>query len=154
MDHRCLYGHRVPESFAFAIENRTCPTCGAPTITLDGYKLARRLATEIPLEAVQAFKAAALLEEAYVLTPREEAADADTNPKVEVPRIVVTPPPPIAPAEEAPAVADAPDTAELSMAEIELDADEIERTGESEAAGINPAESLVERAFFETAPGI
>ena len=54
MDHRCLYGHRVPAAFTFAIQNRTCPTCGAPTVTITGYQAARKLTTEVGLEAVTA----------------------------------------------------------------------------------------------------
>lgn len=72
MDHRCLYGHRVSESFAFAIEQRQCPVCGAPTVSVLGYQLARRLAAEVKLEALQAFNAIRLIEDDYVLAPKPE----------------------------------------------------------------------------------
>lgn len=69
MDHRCLYGHRVPAAFTFAIQSRSCPTCGAPTVTVTGYEAARKLTTEVGLEAVAAFSAIRVLEADYVLTP-------------------------------------------------------------------------------------
>ena len=69
MDHRCLYGHRVPAAFTFAIQNRTCPTCGAPTVTITGYQAARKLTTEVGLEAVTAFSAIRVLEAEWALTP-------------------------------------------------------------------------------------
>lgn len=69
MDHRCLYGHRVPASFTFAIERRICPTCGAGTVTLEGYQLARRLAAEVPLQAVDAFNTVLFLQRSYTMTP-------------------------------------------------------------------------------------
>ena len=62
MDHRCLYGHRVPETFVYAIQSRSCPTCGAPTVTVNGYQAARKLAAEGGIEAVAAFNAMRLLE--------------------------------------------------------------------------------------------
>lgn len=69
MDHRCLYGHRVPASFTFAIQSRSCPTCGAATVTLVGYQAARRLATEAGMEAVAAFHAVRVLEGEFTLVP-------------------------------------------------------------------------------------
>jgi hypothetical protein len=69
MDHRCLYGHRVPAAFTFAIQSRSCPTCGAPTITINGYQAARKLASEAGLDAVGAFNAVRVLEADWVLTP-------------------------------------------------------------------------------------
>lgn len=86
MDHRCLYGHRIPEHFTFAIQQRTCPTCGAPCVTLDGYRLARRLTQEVPLEALAAFNVVRILEGHYVLTarPSEGADDASTSQQIEV----------------------------------------------------------------------
>lgn len=76
MDHRCLYGHRISEQFNFAIQQRICPICGAPTVTLDGYKLARELAQEVPMDALAAFNAACYLESRYVLTPLERGAES------------------------------------------------------------------------------
>ncbi len=69
MDNRCLYGHRVPAAFTFAIQSRSCPTCGAPTVTVTGYEAARKLTTEVGLEAVAAFNAIRVLESDWVLTP-------------------------------------------------------------------------------------
>jgi hypothetical protein len=94
MDHRCLYGHRVPAAFTFAIQNRNCPTCGANTVTVEGYQLARKLATEVGLEAVQAFNAVRVVEADYVLTrlvpaeapaaePAAQAAPAAPPPALE-----------------------------------------------------------------------
>lgn len=69
MDNRCLYGHRVPAAFTFAIQSRNCPTCGAPTVTITGYQAARKLTTEVGLEAVAAFSAIRVLESEWILTP-------------------------------------------------------------------------------------
>ena len=81
MDHRCLYGHRVSADFEFAVRNRVCPTCGATTITLNGYQLARELSEDVALDGVDAFKVALHLERNYTLTPTseggEEAAEGD-----------------------------------------------------------------------------
>ena len=83
MDYRCLYGHRIPEHFTFSIQQRLCPTCGAPCVTLDGYRLARRLCQEVPLEAIAAFNVVRLIETHYTLTAR--AVDgADTPASGEV----------------------------------------------------------------------
>lgn len=79
MDHRCLYGHRVPEQFTFAITQRTCPTCGAPCVTLEGYRLARRLTQEVPLEALAAFSVVRLLEMHYTITARTAETTDDAN---------------------------------------------------------------------------
>ena len=86
LDHRCLYGHRIPEQFTFAINQRTCPTCGAPCVTLDGYRLARRLTQEVPLEALAAFTVVRLLETNYTITakPAEGADDSSTSQQIEV----------------------------------------------------------------------
>src|SRR5687768_359447 len=78
MDHRCLYGHRVPVAFTYAIQSRSCPTCGAPTVTVTGYQAARKLTTEVGLEAVAAFSAIRVLESEWVLTPI--TVDAATAP--------------------------------------------------------------------------
>jgi hypothetical protein len=75
MDHRCLYGHRVPATFSFAIQNRTCPTCGAGTLTLNGYEAARALAGDGGLDAMAAFAAVRLLEASWRLVP-VDAVDA------------------------------------------------------------------------------
>lgn len=78
MDYRCLYGHRVSAEFSFAIENDTCPRCGAQLVSVDGYQLARSLAAGVPLEAVQAFATVRFLEKNFDLTPKgvEEAVAA------------------------------------------------------------------------------
>lgn len=76
MDHRCLYGHRVPAAFTFAIQSRSCPTCGAPTVTVNGYTAARKLATEAGLDAVAAFHALRVIEADWVLSPAVPAAAA------------------------------------------------------------------------------
>lgn len=88
MDYRCLYGHRVPDSYKFAIQQRTCPTCGSPTITVSGYRLARRLANEIPLDAITAFNTIYLIEEEHVIT-KTEASDVEDE-EVEAERGEVT----------------------------------------------------------------
>lgn len=69
MDHRCLYGHRVPATFAFAIQNRLCPMCGAATVTVAGYQVARKLTTEANLDAVQAFNVIKVIESEWILQP-------------------------------------------------------------------------------------
>ncbi len=89
MDHRCLYGHRVPISFTFAIQNRVCPTCGANTVTLNGYQAARRLTQDAQIDAVVAFNAVRILESEWVLTPISGAAEDD-----EVAVVDETPEPP------------------------------------------------------------
>lgn len=96
MDHRCLYGHRIPENFTFAISQRLCPTCGAPCVTLEGYRLARRMTQEIPLEALAAFNVVRMLELHYTVTPRVETSDDSANSQ----RVEVAPPPEDPPAEE------------------------------------------------------
>lgn len=77
MDHRCLYGHRIPETFTFAIQQRSCPTCGAPSVTVEGYQLARQLTEHVRLEAMAAFNSVRFIEERYNLSAaRVEAAGA------------------------------------------------------------------------------
>ncbi len=76
MDHRCLYGHRVPATFAFAIQNRLCPMCGAATVTVAGYQVARKLTTDANLDAVQAFNVIKVIESEWVLQP----VGAETRP--------------------------------------------------------------------------
>jgi hypothetical protein len=73
MDHRCLYGHRVLSSFTFAIQNRSCPTCGAATVSVHGYAAARKLSLEGGLDALAAFNAMRLLETDWKLVPAENA---------------------------------------------------------------------------------
>lgn len=68
-DHRCLYGHRVQARFAFAIQSRQCPMCGAPTISIQGYQAARRLADELHQDALVAFNTLRLLEQSWRLVP-------------------------------------------------------------------------------------
>ena len=72
MDHRCLYGHRTPSSFGFAIEQGSCPVCGAPMVSVMGYQIARKLAAEVPMDPVQAFNTVRYLESNYELTPKAE----------------------------------------------------------------------------------
>lgn len=94
MDHRCLYGHRVPITFTFAIQNRVCPTCGANTVTLNGYQAARRLTQEAQIDAVIAFNAVRILESEWVLTPIAGAAEEDEVAVVdETPEVAAAPPP-------------------------------------------------------------
>lgn len=81
MDHRCLYGHRVPDSYKYSVQQRLCPTCGAPTITVDGYRLARRLSQEVPLDAITAFNTMYLIEEEHVLVAQVKEAPAETKPE-------------------------------------------------------------------------
>jgi len=76
MDHRCLYGHRVPKDFAWVIQQRVCPVCGAPSVSVSGYQLARRLANELSIEAMSAFNTVRMLEEDYVLFPRDQLPDS------------------------------------------------------------------------------
>ena len=79
MDHRCLYGHRVSESLAHALSTRTCPTCGAATVSLAGYQAARTLSREGGLEAVAAFNAVRLLERDWVFSPAEDPATSASS---------------------------------------------------------------------------
>ena len=74
MDHRCLYGHRVLASFTFAIQNRSCPTCGAATVTVHGYAAARKLSLDGGMDALAAFNAMRLLESEWKLVPVEAAS--------------------------------------------------------------------------------
>lgn len=111
-DHRCLYGHRVPADFSFAIENDACPKCGAPLISISGYELARGLATSVPLEAVQAFATVRFLEKNYVLSPRSPETDPEGE---EQP--VVEPPP------EAPVTMAVAPIAEVASPKAELKED-------------------------------
>ncbi len=69
MDHRCLYGHRVPSSFAFAIQNRMCPMCGANTVTVAGYQVARKLTQEAGLDAHAAFQVIKVIEGEWNFQP-------------------------------------------------------------------------------------
>lgn len=78
MDHRCLYGHRVSSELAYAVSNRQCPVCGAPTVSVVGYQMARRLAAETQMDAMVAFQALQLIEADFVLTPHAPATDAGT----------------------------------------------------------------------------
>ena len=81
MDHRCLYGHRVPATFAFAIQNRLCPMCGAATVTVAGYQVARKLTTDANLDAVQAFNVIKVIESEWTLQPN----GTDARPPAPVP---------------------------------------------------------------------
>ena len=86
MDHRCLYGHRIPVHFTFAVQARQCPTCGAPTVTVLGYQLARTLAEEVPLDPVKAFSAVRLIESRYALAdlPAEVSEDEAVSEEIEL----------------------------------------------------------------------
>jgi hypothetical protein len=75
MDHRCLYGHRTPASFAFAIDSGSCPVCGAPLVSVVGYQIARKLASTVPLDPVDAFNTVRTLELEYELVPRTQTDD-------------------------------------------------------------------------------
>ncbi|MDP2313255.1 MAG: hypothetical protein Q8P41_10145 [Pseudomonadota bacterium] len=92
MDHRCLFGHRVPATFTFAIQSRSCPTCGAPTVTITGYQAARKLTTDAGLEAVAAFNAVRVLESEWVLMPAngEPAAAPTPGPALAADPVVPT----------------------------------------------------------------
>lgn len=70
MEHRCLYGHKVTRDQLYAIDRRLCPVCGAATVTLEGYQLARRLCLEVPLQAVDAFNTVLFLEKHFAVVPR------------------------------------------------------------------------------------
>ena len=70
MDHRCLYGHRVTRDQIYAIDRRICPVCGAATVSVEGYQLARRLCSEVPLQAVDAFNTVLFLEKHFTVSPR------------------------------------------------------------------------------------
>jgi len=85
MDRRCLYGHRVAASFRFAIERDACPVCGAELISLEGYRLARKLAEAVPLDAVAAFRTARVVERSYGLTPLDAAVATPATPPAAAP---------------------------------------------------------------------
>lgn len=78
MDHRCLYGHRVPSTFAYAIQQRLCPMCGASTVTITGYQVARKLTQEAGLNAHAAFQAVKIIEAEWNFQPL--AAEATPAP--------------------------------------------------------------------------
>jgi hypothetical protein len=95
MDHRCLYGHRVPATFAFAIQNRVCPMCGASTVTVTGYQVARKLASEASLDAMAAFNIIKVIESEWSFTPLNESAEAPaTEPVAQNTAPAITVPPP------------------------------------------------------------
>jgi len=81
MDHRCLYGHRVPETYKYSLTQRLCPVCGAPTVTVEGYRLARRLAQEVPLDAITSFNAIYLIEEEHMIVAQAKEAPAEGKPE-------------------------------------------------------------------------
>jgi hypothetical protein len=93
MDHRCLYGHRVPASFTHAISGRACPTCGAATLTVVGYVAARKLAKEGGMEALAAFNAVRLLESEWALVPVDAPAEADAATSVPTAVVLADSPP-------------------------------------------------------------
>lgn len=75
MDYRCLYGHRTPSTFNFAIEQGICPMCGAPIVSVVSYQIARKLAAAVPLDPVTAFNTLRILEKDYELVAREPAEE-------------------------------------------------------------------------------
>ena len=80
MDHRCLYGHRVPAAFTFAIQSRSCPTCGSNTVSINGYQVARRLATDAGLDAMAAFNAVRVIEKDWTFVSVNTAPEAAVAP--------------------------------------------------------------------------
>lgn len=127
MDHRCLYGHRVPGAFSFAVQNRTCPTCGAGTLTLNGYEAARALAGDGGLDAMAAFAAVRLLEANWRLVPVD--ASDDTAP-VASPSAALG-----APVEEARAAAPASTAGPASAVTDELEVVEVQPVAPVQPAG-------------------
>ncbi|MCP4806988.1 MAG: hypothetical protein GY913_18025 [Proteobacteria bacterium] len=75
MDHRCLYGHRTPASFGFAIESGSCPVCGAPLVSVVGYQTARDLAADVPMDPVLAFNTVQYLEQHYDMSPKGDVEE-------------------------------------------------------------------------------
>ncbi len=147
MDHRCLYGHRIPEQFSFAIQQRLCPTCGAPCVTLDGYRLARRLTQEVPLEALAAFNVVRILEGAFTLVPKpaEGADEGSTSQQIEVAPTgddAAEPPAKAAPARPA-ASASAASAASASAGNASF---------RSRLSGLNPSASLVPESASDAPP--
>jgi len=49
--------------------------CGAPTVTVLGYQLARRLTEELKMEAILAFDSIRLVEADFDVTPRQRPAE-------------------------------------------------------------------------------
>lgn len=151
MDHRCLYGHRIPEQFSFAINQRVCPTCGAPCVTLDGYRLARRLTQEVPLEALAAFTVVRLLETHYSITakPADGVDDASASQQIEVAPSAAEDPasaePPPKGAARAPSASAAPPAASSSGAQNPAGF-------RSRLAGLSATTSLVPEAAAVDAP--
>jgi len=91
MDHRCLYGHRVPSTYAFAIQNRLCPMCGAGTVTVTGYQVARKLATDASLDAVSAFNVVKVIESEWNLVPLNQTEEQPEIPAAQATPAVVAP---------------------------------------------------------------
>lgn len=94
MDHRCLYGHRVPAEFTFAIRSRSCPVCGAATVTVAGYQAARKLTSAVGLEPVTAFNVIGVLEQDWALvaaTPPEAPVRPAATPLVAIEAPAPTP---------------------------------------------------------------
>jgi hypothetical protein len=103
MDHRCLYGHKVSDSLVHAVSTRTCPTCGAATVSLAGYHAARTLAREGGMEAVAAFNAIRLIERDWALSPLE-VAESPAQESGRAPDVVVLDDVDVADADAAPRV--------------------------------------------------
>lgn len=150
MDHRCLYGHRVPSEFSWAIQNRLCPSCGSRTVSVDGYQLARGLAQDIPLDARAAFDVVRYLEDRYDLKKREEDEVEASVAEIELSEADEGAEGDELGAEDleirpvAPPVTSSPDPTPVEPVALDRDADDeatvIER--------VSPAESDAEEAFF------
>ena len=120
MDHRCLYGHRVPSECNWAIQNRVCPICGASTVSLAGYQIARGLAQDISLDARAAFDVIHHLESRYELKAREATDEADEGAELgpeDLEIRSVAPPVTSSPTEGVEALSDTPDAGAASPAE-------------------------------------
>lgn len=130
MDHRCLYGHRVPSTFTYAIQSRSCPTCGAPTVTVAGYAAARKLATEGGLEAVAAFHAVRLLEGEWTLVPNAQGAQTARPATPAAPAL-------LAPEEEAATAVHAPPASAAPPARAAAEEEEV--VVDDEVVEVSPA---------------
>ena len=126
MDHRCLYGHRVPATFAYAIQNRLCPMCGASTVTVTGYQVARKLTQEAGMDAHAAFQAVKVIEADWIFQPvtaNVEAAPAAVSLPAATPAAAAIPAAASLPAASIPAAASLPAPVEEVVMEP-LDAEE------------------------------
>ncbi|HJN78310.1 MAG TPA: hypothetical protein QGF58_30635 [Myxococcota bacterium] len=124
MDYRCLYGHRTPSSFGFAIEQGVCPSCGAPIVSVVGYQIARKLAATVPLDPVLAFATLRVLENEYDITPKAVTEDEAEVSMAEI---------------------------EIDEAEVENTAVEVEETAAVETNGATAAVAVASVAVDDTA---